>query len=170
MLGVSGTVNKEKNKRALKIFQRGFIEVCLTILYSEDALEVKRAYDRLFTIYKQLIISGTSFVQLSCFEDVVYKILDDEFHLEENEFYHGEKYPAFVKLMAIAKMQKQTSIAAKVYNYVAYGTDLPTWNFPLANLEGVIMSYIYKKSSEDEKNDALKFFLNKCNSVLKVEK
>jgi hypothetical protein len=162
---MAGVSNSQKH-----ILQETFEEICLTILYSEDPLEIKRAYDRMFSTYKHFIISGSECVQLSCFEEVIHKILDSELHRDESEYYHGEKYPAFVRLMTIAKMQKNTKIVRKTYNYITYGTPEPRWTFPLADLESVIMSYIYKQASTDEKNDTLKFFLKKCISVFKVQK
>lgn len=151
--------------------QFAFERVCLTILYSDNKLDVKRAYDNLFSSYKAAIAAGAPFTQLSCFEDVVYKILNDELHQAEDEYNHGEKYPAFIKLMTIAKMQKDGSEGPKPFLQWAYEKGVnANLSFPLKRLDKIIMSFIYNQSSKEEKNEALKFFLNKYISIFKVQK
>ncbi len=122
-----------------------------------------------------MIICGGKLVQLSCFEEVVYKILNDKLNQKEDEFYHGEKYPAFVKLMVLVKEQAQFNfrykIANRVYKNVVYrDLDEHSEVFPLADLSKIIMNFIYNQTSKEEKNDTLMFFFNKYISVLKVEK
>jgi hypothetical protein len=151
--------------------QFAFERICLTILYSDNKLEVQRAYDKLFSSYKAAIAAGAPFTQLSCFEEVVYKILNDEFHQEEDEYNHGEKYPAFIKLMTIAKMQRDGHEGPMSFLKWAYErTCYYTCEFPLKRLDKIIMSFIYNQSSKEEKNEALKFFLNKYISIFKVQK
>jgi hypothetical protein len=147
-----------------------FERVCLTILYSDDKLEVQRAYDKLFSSYKAAITAGAPFTQLSCFEEVVYKILNDELHQEEDEYNHGEKYPSFIKLMTIARMQYAGSKETKSFLHWAYEKQYSDNVFPLKRLDKIIMSFIYNQSSKEEKNEALKFFLNKYISIFKVQK
>ena len=156
-----------ENDHALRL---RFAGICHTILYSEDKLEVKKAYDQLFTMYKSGIISGAKHVQQSCFEEVIYKILNEEINQKEDEYYHGEKYPAFVKLLALVKVQtenRKTFDRLRVNQFlVGEGVD----NFPLMNIDRMIMNFVYNQSSKDEKNEALKFFLNKYISILTIKK
>lgn len=165
------TVNNSSPIWSGTIFsQFTFEKVCLTILYSDNKLEVQRAYDKLFSSYKAAIAVGAPFTQLSCFEDVVYKILNDELHQEEDEYNHGEKYPAFIKLMTIARMQYDGYTGNKSFLGWAYEKQHNDNVFPLKRLDKIIMSFIYNQSSKEEKNEALKFFLNKYISIFKVQK
>ena len=55
-----------------------FIELCNTILYSDNQQLVNRCYDTIFSDYRGYILSGHPVIKCSQFEEVILKILNDE--------------------------------------------------------------------------------------------
>ena len=148
-----------------------FINMCETILHSDDKLAVKKAYDRLFGMYRSALVYCNWGIQLSCLEEVIYKIFNDEIKQEENEYLHGEKYPAFVKLLAVIKTQQQENTRMEKYAWLRkYSVIDTTEEFPMQHLDKMLLNFVYNQSSKEEKNEALQFFLNKYITIFKVQK
>ena len=79
-----------------------FIELCNTILYSDDQKLVNKCYDILFSSYRGYILNGHPAVKCSQFEEVILKILNDE----ENStsfIEHGVSTSPFMRYLALIK-------------------------------------------------------------------
>lgn len=55
-----------------------FLEICSTILYSDDMRKVNHAYNAIFTEYRSYILSSDDIIKASIFEEVIFKLLNDE--------------------------------------------------------------------------------------------
>ena len=78
-----------------------FIETCLTILYSNDNRKVQNCYNSLFTEFRRYIITGSECIRVSCFEEVIVKILNDaEKGLYEQ---YGVQNSPFLRFIALIK-------------------------------------------------------------------
>ena len=87
------TVNKLRHR---------FIELCNTILYSDNQQLVNRCYDTIFSDYRGYILSGHPVIKCSQFEEVILKILNDE---ENSTMYteHGITTTPFMRYLALIK-------------------------------------------------------------------
>lgn len=87
------TVNKLRHR---------FIELCNTILYSDNQQLVNRCYDTIFSDYRGYILSGHPVIKCSQFEEVILKILNDE---ENSIMYteHGITTTPFMRYLALIK-------------------------------------------------------------------
>lgn len=91
-----------------------FIEICNTILTSDNQQLVNKLYDVLFTEYRNYILESHPIIKLSCFEEVIVKILnDEEKNLYEN---HGISSSPFVRFLALIKESEMKS-ASKHHSY-----------------------------------------------------
>ena len=88
------------------------IELCNTILYSDDQQLVKRCYDILFSNYRAYILAGHPIIKCSQFEEVILKILNDE---ENSTMYtgHGINTSPFMRYLALIKEIDMMNIAHK---------------------------------------------------------
>ena len=79
-----------------------FIELCNTILYSDNQQLVNRCYDMLFNDYKGYILASHPAIKCSQFEEVILKILNDE---EKSSMYteHGITITPFMRYLALIK-------------------------------------------------------------------
>lgn len=137
-----------------KIKER-LIEVCNTILYSNEISEVVSAYDIFFTQYRQMIVSGSEQVHLSCVEDVIYKILYDETFNKVEKF--GLKYSPFARFISMIKEQERIKrIAPAVKKRAA------SYKYPLANLKNYILIVAQTEEEFEKKNTYLKDILHQC--------
>jgi uncharacterized protein YggL (DUF469 family) len=142
-----------------------FINVCNIILYSTDKKLVADAYNQLFTTYKMHIVHHSSHISISCFEDVVHKIIDDVIN-SDALFLNGEKYSPFTKLLAIAR---EEMLQEKRNRRVSgmYATYLPITSmeqeerkYTYISLHKIILYYI-RYNEENIKNEQVKFFLKR---------
>lgn len=87
-----------------------FIELCNTILYSDDQQLVNRCYDTIFSDYRGYILCGHPVIKCSQFEEVILKILNDE---ENNTLYteHGITTTPFMRYLALIKEADMTKTA-----------------------------------------------------------
>lgn len=79
-----------------------FIELCNTILYSDNQQLVNRCYDTIFSDYRGYILASHPSIKCSQFEEVILKILNDE---ENNSMYteHGISTTPFMRYLALIK-------------------------------------------------------------------
>ena len=155
-----------------KYTQFAFMDMCNTILYSDNEVAVQKAYNNLFNAYKFAIVRGDAELQLSCLEDVVNKILQQEIN-KDNSYYHGEQYPAFVKLLAMIAMQNKEKGMWQMRHFINFNgryDEMKGYYFPLMDLNRVLLSAIIGELSKDEKNEALKLIFNKYITIFKVQK
>ena len=87
-----------------------FIELCNTILYSDNQQLVNKCYDTLFSNYRGYILSGHPVIKCSQFEEVILKILNDE---ENNTMYtdHGITTTPFMRFLALIKEIDMTTLS-----------------------------------------------------------
>ena len=90
-----------------------FIEVCNTILYSDDQQLVNRCYNILFADYRGYILSGHPVIKCSQFEEVILKILNDE----ENSIMHTEHGITTTPFMRYLSLIKEADMIKMVHNY-----------------------------------------------------
>ena len=161
--------DKKPNWDRKKYIQFAFMDTCNTILYSDNEVAVQKAYNNLFNAYKFAIVRGDAELQLSCLEDVVNKILQQEIN-KDNSYYHGEQYPAFVKLLAMIAMQNKEKGLWQMRHIIPNYDEMKGYYFPLMDLNRVLLSSIIGELSKDEKNEALKLIFNKYITIFKVQK
>lgn len=84
-----------------------FIELCNTILYSDNQQLVNRCYDMIFNDYKGYILASHPAIKCSQFEEVILKILNDE---EKSSMYteHGITTTPFMRYLALIKVADMT--------------------------------------------------------------
>lgn len=89
-----------------------FIELCNTILYSDNQQLVNRCYDTIFSDYRGYILSGHPVIKCSQFEEVILKILNDE---ENSTMYteHGITTTPFMRYLALIKESDMSSMSYK---------------------------------------------------------
>lgn len=130
-------------------------EVCNTILYSNDIEEMANAYEMFFTQYRQMIISASEQVHLSCVEDVIYKILYDEtFNKVER---YGLKYSPFARFISMVKEQERIKRIAPAVKKRA-----ESYKYPLANLKNYILIVAQTEEDFEKKNAFIKDILHQC--------
>ena len=114
-----------------------FIEVCNTILYSDDQQLVNRCYNILFTDYRGYILCGHPVIKCSQFEEVILKILNDE---ENNTMYtdHGITTTPFMRYLALIKEADMTN--SSTYYSTGRGKKLKE-NYKL-NLKSYLFMFI----------------------------
>ena len=97
------TVNKLRHR---------FIELCNTILYSDNQQLVNRCYDTIFSDYRGYILSGHPVIKCSQFEEVILKILNDE---ENSTMYteHGITTTPFMRYLALIKESDMSNMSYK---------------------------------------------------------
>lgn len=151
-----------------RYFRIRFIEICNTILYSDDDAKVHKAYDLLFNVYKTHIINGSFAASASCFEEVVFKILNDA---NLNKFSkYGEKYNPFIKFLSLLRTQIAQVEAANKYisqlppgSSLRYGTQ---FNIPYhADLRRYLLMYNLNTHNEI-KDEYLRTILHKYFTIL----
>lgn len=79
-----------------------FIDICNTILYSNDKEAVARAYNELFSTYRFRLLASDRLISKSCFEDVISKTLNDAIDQDAYSM-HGERYAPFIKLITLIR-------------------------------------------------------------------
>ena len=89
-----------------------FIELCNTILYSDNQQLVNRCYDTIFSDYRGYILSGHPVIKCSQFEEVILKILNDE---ENSTMYteHGITTTPFMRYLALIKEVDMSNVSYK---------------------------------------------------------
>ena len=89
-----------------------FIELCNTILYSDNQQLVNRCYDTIFSDYRGYILCGHPVIKCSQFEEVILKILNDE---ENNTMYtdHGITSTPFMRYLALIKESDMSIMSYK---------------------------------------------------------
>ena len=89
-----------------------FIELCNTILYSDNQQLVNRCYDTIFSDYRGYILSGHPVIKCSQFEEVILKILNDE---ENSTMYteHGITTTPFMRYLALIKESDMSNMTYK---------------------------------------------------------
>ena len=89
-----------------------FIELCNTILYSDNQQLVNRCYDTIFSDYRGYILSGHPVIKCSQFEEVILKILNDE---ENSAMYteHGITTTPFMRYLALIKESDMSNMSYK---------------------------------------------------------
>lgn len=89
-----------------------FIELCNTILYSDNQQLVNRCYDTIFSDYRGYILSGHPVIKCSQFEEVILKILNDE---ENSTMYteHGITTTPFMRYLALIKESDMSIMSYK---------------------------------------------------------
>ena len=89
-----------------------FIELCNTILYSDNQQLVNRCYDTIFSDYRGYILSGHPAIKCSQFEEVILKILNDE---ENSTMYteHGITTTPFMRYLALIKESDMSNMSYK---------------------------------------------------------
>ena len=89
-----------------------FIELCNTILYSDNQQLVNRCYDTIFSDYRGYILSGHPVIKCSQFEEVILKILNDE---ENSTMYteHGITTTPFMRYLALIKESDMSNMSYK---------------------------------------------------------
>ena len=92
-----------------------FIELCNTILYSDNQQLVNRCYDILFKDYRGYILGGHPLIKCSQFEEVILKILNDE---ENSTMYteHGITTIPFMRYLALSKESDMSNMSYKLQN------------------------------------------------------
>jgi hypothetical protein len=91
-----------------------FIEICNTILTSDNQQLVNKLYDILFTEYRMYIIESHPIIKVSCFEEVIVKLLNDE---EKNLYEdHGISTSPFMRYLALIK-ESEMKQRAKHHSY-----------------------------------------------------
>lgn len=149
-----------ENSNDPKYFRVRFIEICNTILYSVSDQEVHKAYDLLFNTFKNHIIYGTFAASVSCFEDVVIKILNDNDCDRFSKY--GEKYNPFVKFISILRLQLSKIEIQEKYlkqfgkNFSRKEIEIP----PHADLRRYLLMYSLDTKNEI-KDEYLKTILHK---------
>lgn len=89
-----------------------FIELCNTILYSDNQQLVNRCYDTIFSDYRGYILGGHPLIKCSQFEEVILKILNDE---ENSTMYteHGITTTPFMRYLALIKEADMSNMSYK---------------------------------------------------------
>ena len=89
-----------------------FIELCNTILYSDNQQLVNRCYDTIFSDYRGYILGGHPVIKCSQFEEVILKILNDE---ENSTMYteHGITTTPFMRYLALIKESDMSNMSYK---------------------------------------------------------
>lgn len=89
-----------------------FIELCNTILYSDNQQLVNRCYDTIFSDYRGYILCGHPVIKCSQFEEVILKILNDE---ENSTMYteHGITTTPFMRYLALIKESDMSNMSYK---------------------------------------------------------
>ena len=126
--------------------------VCHTILYSNDIEEVSKAYEIFFTQYRQMIINAQDPINLSCVEDVIYKILYDEIGNKLELF--GLKYSPFARFVAMIRDQEHI----KLYTHPSSTKQLK----PLNKLKNYILIVAQTEEDFEKKNSYIKNVLHNC--------
>ena len=157
-----------ENPNDPKYYRIRFIEICNTILYSDDDAKVHKAYDMLFNVYQRHIIDGTFVASVSCFEEVIFKILNDA---NSNRFSkYGEKYNPFVKFLSLLRTQSgKIDVAKKYFVQLPPGTSLSYSNKDIFPSHADLRRYLlmYNLNTRDEINDEyLKIILHKYFTIL----
>lgn len=137
----------------------GFISICNTILYSKNEEHIAYAYNELFTTYRAYLKWGASGTSKSCFEEVVYKILNDCIKTDAFEL-HGEKFAPFTKLIALAR---EATTVPKYSTLNFFAGQNKKDNKPKCtyfDLNKCVLYYI-KEHDDEIKDEQLKFFLKK---------
>lgn len=94
------------------------INICKTILYSDNPKNIYKAYNEFFTylrLYVTALYRGNTFfnaMNLSCVEDVLIKIITDNDSIEN--LLSNEKYSPFIRLMSIMNSQNEILNNSKV--------------------------------------------------------
>lgn len=89
-----------------------FIELCNTILYSDNQQLINRCYDTIFNDYRGYILAGHPLIKCSQFEEVILKILNDE---ENSTMYtkHGITTTPFMRYLALIKEADMSNMLHK---------------------------------------------------------
>ena len=102
-----------------------FIELCNTILYSDDQQLVNRCYDILFKDYRGYILAGHPLIKCSQFEEVILKILDDE----ENNTLYTERGITTTPFMRYLALIKEADISSMHMSNMSYKSKLQNSKF-----------------------------------------
>ena len=148
-----GSINKTTSNSILSNPIKERIEsVCNTILYSDNVEEVSKAYDIFFTQYRQMIINAQDPINLSCVEDVIYKILYDE--IENKLETCLPKYSTFARFVAMIRDQERM----RTYAHFAKVRSVR----PLTKLKNYILIVAQTEEDFEKKNSYIKNVLHNC--------
>jgi hypothetical protein len=86
---------------SMQSIRNNFIIDCFTILNSNDIVCVKNTYDKLFSTNKN-ILGDNKFTNVSCFIDVIARMLIDESNKTEHT-YTQDKYTRLKRIITITK-------------------------------------------------------------------
>ena len=89
-----------------------FIELCNTILYSDNQQLVNKCYDIIFSDYRAYILNWHPVIKCSQFEEVILKILNDE---ENSTMYteHGITTTPFMRYLSLIKEADMSNMSYK---------------------------------------------------------
>jgi hypothetical protein len=136
------------------------MDVCNTILYSNDKEAVAKAYEKLFTIFKYRLVHPDKVVSKSCLEEVIYKTLNDA--IDESAYsQHGQMYAPFTKLLSIIREAALIQNHQKIFSstFASMGISRER-KYSYIDLRKYILNYI-STSGIDIKDEQIKFFLKK---------
>ena len=161
MLGVNGKVNHvDSSPEYLRELRRKFISLCCSILYSDDQYIINTSYNMLFELFKTYIIYSKEPVCVSCFEEVIFKILKDE---NEGKYENwkkltGDKYSPFIKFITLLRDQMNATNKPQDPRYPVAKVNL--------DLYDLLLMYDYEHSDEDH-SYFMKLILNRTYEPLK---
>ena len=138
-----------------------FMDVCNTILYSNDKEAVAKAYEKLFTIFKYRLVHPDSVVSKSCLEEVICKTLNDA--IDESAYsQHGQMYAPFTKLLSIIREATMVQNHQRIFasTFASMGMNSRERKYSYIDLRKYILNYI-STSDVDIKDEQIKFFLKK---------
>ena len=123
------TVNKLRHR---------FIELCNTILYSDDQQLVNKCYNILFTDYRGYILSGHPVIKCSQFEEVILKMLNDE----ENSIMHTEHGITTTPFMRYLALIKEADMIKMAQNHKEQKIDNNLKDNSNINLKSYLFMFI----------------------------
>lgn len=152
--------NKPSNSILKNQIKERLEDVCNVILYSSDIAEVTKAYDIFFTQYRQMIIGARDPANLSCVEDVIYKILYDEIGNKLEQF--GLKYSPFARFVAMVRDQEHLKkYKPNLASYILNKKNEVNIH-PLTNLKNYIFIVAQTEEDFEKKNQYIKNILHQC--------
>ena len=115
-----------------------FIELCNTILYSDNQQLVNRCYDMLFNDYKGYILASHPVIKCSQFEEVILKMLNDE----ENSIMHTEHGITTTPFMRYLALIKEADMIKMAQNHKEQKIDNNLKDNSNINLKSYLFMFI----------------------------
>lgn len=145
-----------------RYYRLRFIEICNNILYSDDPTKIHRAYELLFSAYRNHVFFGTFAGSVSTLEEVILKILNDN---DNNIFEkYGDKYNPFIKFIVLLRDQMNKQEAQEEYmkaHQLSYSMNSSHYIPKHADLRRYLLMYNLETGNE-LKDEYLKTVLHKC--------